>query len=149
MADLNTVTITGNLTRDPELRALPSGTSVCEMGVACNGRKKQGEEWVEVAHFFDVSVFGNQGNNCAQYLSKGKKVGVTGRLQYSSWEDKNGGGKRSKVSIVAHDVTFLTPKGESTEGPRNYAPQSDAPADTSGFGGAAASGQDDDQDIPF
>ncbi len=108
MANINRVTITGNLTRDPELRALPSGTAVCELGVAVNHRRKdQSDQWVDEPNYFNVVVFGAQGQNCAQYLSKGRPVAVDGRLRWSSWEDKNGGGKRSKVEIIANVVQFL------------------------------------------
>ena len=108
MANINRVTITGNLTRDPELRSLPSGTAVCELGVAVNHRRKdQSDQWVEEPNYFNVVVFGAQGQNCAQYLSKGRPVAVDGRLRWSSWEDKNGGGKRSKVEIVGERVQFL------------------------------------------
>ena len=103
MANINRVTITGNLTRDPDLRSLPSGMAVCELGVAVNHRRKDNatDQWIEEPNFFNVVVFGAQGENCAQYLSKGRPVAVDGRLRWSSWEDKNGGGKRSKVEIVA------------------------------------------------
>ena len=76
MANINRVTITGNLTRDPELRALPSGTAVCELGVAVNHRRKdQSDQWVDEPNYFNVVVFGAQGQNCAQYLSKGRPGG--------------------------------------------------------------------------
>ena len=118
MANINRVTITGNLTRDPELRALPSGTEVCQLGVAVNGRRKnpQTGQWEEEPNFFDVTVFGAQGQNCAQYLSKGRPVAIDGRLRWSSWEDKNGGGKRSKVDIVAQTVQFLGGRDDAPGG---------------------------------
>ena len=114
MANINRVTITGNLTRDPELRALPSGMSVCELGVAVNHRRKDNatDQWIEEPNYFNVVVFGAQGDNCATYLSKGRPVAVDGRLRWSSWEDKNGGGKRSKVEIVANVVQFLGSRGD-------------------------------------
>ncbi|MCB0875667.1 MAG: single-stranded DNA-binding protein [Solirubrobacterales bacterium] len=157
MANINRVTITGNLTRDPELRALPSGTEVCQLGVAVNGRRKnpQTGQWEEEPNFFDVTVFGAQGQNCAQYLSKGRPVAIDGRLRWSSWEDKNGGGKRSKVDIVAQTVQFLGGRDDAPGGGGGQGGQaftgSDVPADTSDFGdpvGAPAGGGADD-DIPF
>lgn len=157
MANINRVTITGNLTRDPELRALPSGTEVCQLGVAVNGRRKnpQTGQWEEEPNFFDVTVFGAQGQNCAQYLSKGRPVAIDGRLRWSSWEDKNGGGKRSKVDIVAQTVQFLGGRDDAPAGGGGQGGQaftgSDVPADTSDFGdpvGAPAGGGADD-DIPF
>ena len=119
MANINRVTITGNLTRDPELRSLPSGMSVCELGVAVNHRRKDNStgQWIEEPNYFNVVVFGSQGDNCAQYLSKGRPVAVDGRLRWSSWEDKNGGGKRSKVEIVAQTVQFLGSRGDGPGGP--------------------------------
>ncbi len=154
MANINRVTITGNLTRDPELQALPSGTEVCRLGVAVNGRRKnqQTGQWEEEPNFFDVTVFGAQGQNCAQYLSKGRPVAIDGRLRWSSWEDKNGGGKRSKVDIVAQTVQFLGSRGDNPGGGgQPYAPQSDVPADTSDFSNPApvSAGTGSEDDIPF
>ena len=165
VANINRVIITGNLTRDPELRALPSGTPVCELGVAVNHRRKdQSGTWVEEPNYFNVVVFGAQGENCANYLFKGRPVAVDGRLRWSSWEDKNGGGKRSKVEIVADTVQFLGSRddqgggggnqgnqGQSNQG-GGFAPSSDVPADTSDFGdpaGVGSGGGNSDDDIPF
>ena len=158
MANINRVTITGNLTRDPELRSLPSGMSVCELGVAVNHRRKDNatDQWIDEPNYFNVVVFGSQGDNCAQYLSKGRPVAVDGRLRWSSWEDKNGGGKRSKVEIVAQTVQFLGSRGDSPQGGgpggnQGYTPQSDVPADTSDFSNPApvAAGGGTEDDIPF
>jgi single-strand DNA-binding protein len=165
MANINRVIITGNLTRDPDLRSLPSGTAVCELGVAVNHRRKDQatDQWVEEPNFFNVVVFGAQGENCAQYLSKGRPVAIDGRLRWSSWEDKNGGGKRSKVEIVAQTVQFLGGRGEggqgggqaqqADQGNQGFAASSDVPADTSDFadpvGAPAGGGSSQDDDIPF
>ena len=82
MADLNTVTITGNLTRDPELRTVgANGTSVCDLRVAVNGREKQGDQWVDRANYFDVTIWGRQGENAHTYLEKGRPVAIDGRLK--------------------------------------------------------------------
>ena len=163
MANINRVIITGNLTRDPDLRALPSGTPVCELGVAVNHRRKdQSGTWVEEPNYFNVVVFGAQGENCANYLFKGRPVAVDGRLRWSSWEDKNGGGKRSKVEIIADTVQFLGARDDQGGGGGNrgggnqgggFAPGSDVPADTSDFGDPAGVGSggggNSDDDIPF
>lgn len=158
MANINRVTITGNLTRDPEMQALPSGTEVCRLGVAVNGRRKnqQTGQWEEEPNFFDVTVFGAQGQSCAQYLSKGRPVAIDGRLRWSSWEDRNTGERRSKVDIVAQTVQFLGSRGDGGGSPggggnQGYAPQSDVPADTSDFNNPApvTAGVGSEDDIPF
>jgi single-strand DNA-binding protein len=111
------VMLVGNLTRDPELRQTPAGTSVCQFGVAVGRRYKDGSgQWVDKASFFDVVVWGQQGENCAQYLSKGRQVAVDGRLEQRSY-DAQDGSKRSKVEIIAENVVFVggQPGGETRE----------------------------------
>jgi single-strand DNA-binding protein len=133
------VTLVGNLTRDPELRQTPSGTSVCQLGVAVNSSYKDSSgQWVEKPNFFDVVVWGVQGENCARYLSKGRQVAVDGRLDQRSWEAQDGT-KRSKVEIVADTVMFI---GGQTE-PREPAYR----GGTQPSGDVAA--QDDFRDIDF
>ncbi len=156
-SNVNVVVITGNLTRDPELRSTGGGTSVCELRVAVNSRRKDGQtgEWVDKPNYFDVTVFGAQGENCANYLSKGRPVAVEGRLDWREWEAKDGSGKRQKVSIVANSVQFLGSRDGSGGAPNagnggGFTPAADTPADTSDFEGAAASsGGGGDDDIPF
>ena len=149
--NVNRVVITGNLTRDPELRHTGGGTAVCELRVAVNSRRKDGQsgQWVDKPNYFDVVVFAGQGENCANYLSKGRPVAIEGRLDWSEWEAKDGSGKRQKVQIVANSVQFLGSRDGSGGGNGNggFTPSSDVPADSSDFAGAAASGNDDD--IPF
>jgi single-strand DNA-binding protein len=152
-SNVNVVVITGNLTRDPELRHTGGGTAVCELRVAVNSRRKEGQEWVDKPNYFDVTVWGAQGENCANYLSKGRPVAVEGRLDWREWEAKDGSGKRQAVSIVANSVQFLGSRdgsgGQSGgNGGGGFTPSSDVPADTSDFEGAAAGGGGDD-DIPF
>ncbi|HVC07284.1 MAG TPA: single-stranded DNA-binding protein [Solirubrobacterales bacterium] len=124
MQNINTVVITGNLTRDPELRSTPGGTSVCGLRVAVNARRKDGKsgEWVDKPNFFNVTVWGAQGEACAEHLAKGRPVAVEGRLD---WREHDGdSGHREYVQIVANTVQFLgsAPKngvagaGESEEG---------------------------------
>ena len=156
-SNVNVVVITGNLTRDPELRSTGGGTSVCELRVAVNSRRKDGStgEWVDKPNYFDVTVFGAQGENCANYLSKGRPVAVEGRLDWREWEAKDGSGKRQKVSIIANSVQFLGSRDGSGGGQNGgngggFSPSSDVPADTSDFEGAAApAGGGGDDDIPF
>ena len=148
--NINRVVLTGNLTRDPELRSTPSGTSVCGLRVACNTRRKDASgQWVDKPNFFDVTVWGAQGENCAQYLSKGRPVAIDGRLEWREWEAKDGSGKRQSVEIVADSVQFLGgPQGGEENGSR-FTPQSDVPADTADFQPAPAGGGSADDDIPF
>jgi single-strand DNA-binding protein len=163
MASINRVVLVGNLTRDPEQRSLPSGSNVTELGIAVNHRYKnrQTDQWVEEPNYFNIVVFGPQGDACFQYLSKGRPVAVDGRLRFSSWDDKNGGGKRSKVDVVADTVQFLGSRGddsgqananrEANQG-QNFAAPSDVPAaDTSDFDEPAGvgAGTRSDDDIPF
>jgi single-strand DNA-binding protein len=120
-SNVNVVVITGNLTRDPELRSTGGGTSVCEMRVAVNSRRRNGQtgEWEDKPNFFDVTVFGAQADNCATYLHRGRPVAVEGRLDWREWEAKEGGGKRQAVQIIGNTVQFLgtrdgggAPKGD-------------------------------------
>ena len=146
--NINVVVITGNLTRDPELRSTQGGTSVCKLRVAVNSRRRdQSGEWVDKPNFFDVTVFGAQGENCANYLSKGRPVAVEGRLDWSEWDATDGSGKRSKVEIVANSVQFLGSRDGGGSG-NGLQAQSDVPADTSDFQEAGVGGGKDD-DIPF
>ena len=105
--NINRVVLTGNLTTDPELRNLPSGMSVCKLRVACNTRRKGASgEWEDKPNYFDVTVWGAQGENCARYLSKGRPVAIDGRLDWREWQDKEGN-KRESVEIIADSVQFL------------------------------------------
>jgi len=147
-SNVNVVVITGNLTRDPELRSTPGGTSVCKLRVAVNSRRKEGDNWVDKPNYFDVTVWGAQGENCANYLSKGRPVAVEGRLDWREWEKD--GVKRQSVEIIANSVQFLGSRDGGGEGGQGggFTPSSDVPADSSDFAGAATGGGGDD-DIPF
>lgn len=144
MRDIARVTIVGRLTRDPELRQLPSGTSLCKLGVAVNSSIKDSSgQWVEKANFFDVTVWGPQGENCAKYLAKGRQVAVDGRLNYDAWEAQDGS-KRSKVDIIADTVMFLGGQGDG-------AGQSGESGGgrSANRGPSSGSGDDDFRDIDF
>jgi single-strand DNA-binding protein len=108
MASFNKVFLMGNLTRDPQLKYLPSQTAVAEFGIACNRKFKgtNGEDREEVT-FVDVTAFGKTGETINQYLTKGKPIFIEGRLKYDQWEDKNGGGKRSKLTVVVDNFQFI------------------------------------------
>ena len=153
--NLNRVVITGNLTRDPELRNTSSGMPVCSLRIAVNTRRKQGDEWVEKPNYFDVTVWGKQGENCATYLEKGRPIGVDGRLEWREFDDREGN-KRQAVEIIADTVQFLGGREGGGGGAGNgsrFTPQSDVPADTGDFAPAPASGSAGggaaDDDIPF
>ena len=150
-SNINRVIITGNLTRDPEVRSLPSGTSVCKLRVAVNSRRKDSAsgEWVDKPNYFDVTVWGAQGENCATYLAKGRPVAIDGRLDWREWEAKDGGGKRQSVEIIAESVQFLGSRDGSGGGGNGFANQSDVPADTSDFQQPQAAGVGAADDIPF
>lgn len=162
--NMNVVCLTGNLTREPELRNLPSGTSVCELGLAVNEsyKDKASGEWKERANYFTITVWGGQGEACAQYLSKGRPVAVTGSLRYESWTN-NDGDKRSAVKVVAFPggVQFLNARsgdggggGGGNDGQGSFSPEPEVPADTADLSGGAApatahAGAGSDDDIPF
>ena len=146
--NINRVILTGNLTRDPELRNTPSGTSVCSLRVAVNTRRKDASgNWTDKPNYFDVTVWGAQGENCAQYLSKGRPVAVDGRLEWREWQDQQGN-KRQSVDIIADSVQFLGSREGGENGGR-FTPQSDVPADTGDFETAPAAAGASDDDIPF
>jgi single-strand DNA-binding protein len=142
--DINRVTIVGRLTRDPELQYLQSGTAVLRLGVAVNGRQKDASgNWIDKPNFFDVKVFGGQAETLNNHLAKGRRVGVDGRLDWSSWEAPDGT-KRSKVEIVAQSVQFLDSRGDAEAGgERQFVPAGATAAADADFAGGA------DDDIPF
>ena len=154
--NINRVVLTGNLTRDPELRSTASGMSVCSLRVACNTRRKgPSGDWEDKPNYFDVTVWGAQGENCARYLSKGRPVAIDGRLEWREWEDQNGN-KRQNVEIIAESVQFLGSRDDAGTGGggNGFTARSDVPADTRDFepagtpSGSSSSSAGDD-DIPF
>jgi single-strand DNA-binding protein len=153
--NINRVVLTGNLTRDPELRSLPSGMSVCSMRIASNTRRKgAGGEWEDKPNFFDVTVWGAQGENCARFLSKGRPVALDGRLEWREWQDKDGNNRQS-VEIIADSVQFLGGRDDGQGGGGNggFTPRSDVPVNQSDFQPVAAPAGNGssaaDDDIPF
>ncbi len=149
MANINRVVLVGNLTRDPELRHTPSGMAVCSLRVAVNTRRKDNAtgQWTEKPNYFDVTVWGAQGESCAQYLAKGRPVGIDGRLEWREWEAQDGS-KRQAVEIIADTVQFLGGRGEGElggggGGGNQFVPAGAASGADADFGGAA------DDDIPF
>jgi single-strand DNA-binding protein len=154
--NINRVVMTGNLTADPELRSLPSGMSVCSLRIACNTRRKDGAsgEWVDKPNYFNVTVWGAQGENAARYLSKGRPVAIDGRLEWREWEAQDGT-KRQATDIIADSVQFLGSREDAAGGGGyvgNGASQgSDVPVHEGDFQPAAATpaGGSGDDDIPF
>lgn len=129
---INQVAISGNLTRDPELRRTQSGMAILSFGVAVNDRRKNSQgEWEDYANFIDCTVFGGYAEHLADHLSKGAKVAVSGKLRWSQWE--RDGQKRSKVEVVADSVEYMTnhqePQGQHHAPQQQYqAPQQPAPS---------------------
>ena len=135
-SNVNRVVLTGNLTADPDLRSLPSGTTVCNLRVASHTLRKDGTsgDWIEKPNYFDIVVWGAQGENCARYLTRGRGVAIDGRLEWREWEADDGV-KRQAIEIVADTVQFLA-------GP-------DATPATDGAPQAPAVTELADDDIPF
>ena len=142
MQNINSVVITGNLTRDPELRHTENDTAVCELRVAVNSRRKKGEEWVDKPNYFNVTAFGGRAESAAKYLSKGKPVAVQGRLDWQEWEAGDGSGKRQGVKIIAENIQFLGSKPKDEE-----ASATDSQDEDRQLAGVGAGSGDDD--IPF
>ena len=170
MSSFNKVILMGNLTRDPELRFTPSNMAICKFGLAVNRRFKDGQtgEWKEEPTFVDVTIFGARAEPFARYHSKGKPAFIEGSLRLDTWEDKNGGGKRSKLYVVADSWEFVggargegqgsyggtqsaRPDGARQDSGRSDGGRSDA-AGAEAEGSAAAAGEAEYQandDVPF
>jgi len=115
MASYNRVILVGNLTRDPELKWLQSGTAVCELGLAINERTKRGDSWEETVLFVDVTLWAKTAEVAAEYLHKGSPVLIEGRLKLDTWEKD--GQKRSKLRVVGERMQMLGTKGERRDAP--------------------------------
>ena len=140
-ANINRVVLVGNLTRDPELRHTPGGTPVCSLRIAVNSRRRdESGNWVDKPNYFSISVFGNQAESCAQYLSKGRPVAIDGRLDWREWQTQDGQ-KREAVEIVAESVQFLGSRGDGG-GENQFVPAGATSGADADFSGA-------DDDIPF
>ena len=156
--DINRVILTGRLTKDPELRTFPdSNNSVCNLRVAVNGRRKnaQTNQWEDQANFFDVTVWGQQGENCSRFLSKGRQIAVDGRLRHRQWTNEQGQ-NRSAVDIIADSVQFLGGRDDAAGGANGngfssnvQVAESDVPIDTGDFETAPAAAGTAEDDIPF
>ena len=138
---INKAMISGNLTRDPELREAQGGLQVLSFGVAVNDRRRNPEtqQWEVVANFVECAMFGNRAASVARYLAKGSKVAIEGKLRWSQWEAKDGS-KRSKLEVVVDELEFLSPKA-------GVAQPDDATA--AAFGAMGAAPVLYDEDVPF
>ncbi len=159
---INRVILVGNLTRDPELRNLPSGMAVLSIRLAVNTRRKDGQsgEWMDEPNYFNVTIFGNRGEALSRFLSRGSRIGVDGRLRWREWQDKDGN-KRESIEIVADDIQMLDSRGDGAQGGGSGGGQASsygggrdrAPAPTPAAAPAPAAadpwGAGDDDDIPF
>ena len=121
---INKVMISGNLTRDAEKRTTPSGTSILNFGVAVNDRRRNANgEWEDYANFIDCTMFGRRADALEQYLVKGTKVAIEGKLHYSSWEDRNTGQRRSKLDVTVDEIELMSRNngGQAASSATNYA----------------------------
>lgn len=146
---VNSVTLAGNLTRDPQMRTTQGGMPILSMGIAVNDRRKnqQTGEWEDVPQFFDLTMFGKRAEAVSKYLSKGMKIAVQGKLHYSSWETQDGQ-KRSKVDVTVDELEFMSRNDGQQQGGYggNVSPQVAYAAQQA----QAASGYGDwDETIPF
>ena len=146
MADYNRVILLGNLTRDPEARYTQAGQSVCKFGLAVNRRYKAKDEQREETCFVDCVAWGKTAETIDRYLSKGRAILVEGRLQFSQWEDKNGGGKRSKLEVVVESFQFIGGRGSAGE---HDSLGLDEPDMSKGNANPPKGGADDFDGIPF
>lgn len=130
MASFNKVILVGNLTRDPEVRYIPSGTAVCELGLAVNRTwfDKQSNSRKEDTTFVDVTLWGRTAEIAGEYLAKGRSVLIEGRLQLDTWDDKETGKKRSKLKVVGEQMTMLGGRGDSNGGGGGGGSRGSAPA---------------------
>lgn len=146
---INRVNITGNLTRDPELRATAGGTQILAFGVAVNDRRKnpQTGAWEDVPNFVDCIVFGQRAEAVSRFISKGSKVAIEGKLRYSSWETKDGD-RRSKLEVIVDEIDFMSrANGQQVTSP---AAEAAKVADTPVYGAPRAPEPElYDADIPF
>jgi single-strand DNA-binding protein len=152
MRDIATATLSGNLTRDVELRELPPGAEVARLRVASTARRRNGEEWVDKANYFTVEVYGAQARACAQYLARGSRVVVDAELDWREWTDQQGA-KRETVTFKARQVLFEgSPRAttdDSDAARDNGSPSPVQPAVAAGAATAGSEGTASADDLPF
>lgn len=143
---INRVILSGNLTRDPEMRATTSGLQIVNFGIAVNDRRRNSQgEWEDVPNFIDCVMFGSRGEAVSRYLSKGSKISLEGKLHYSSWE--RDGQKRSKIEVVVDQIEFMSRSGQAQNNQSYAAP---APVPSTNLAPQTPPSEDMfDEDIPF
>lgn len=147
MASYNRVILVGNLTRDPELRYIPSGTAVSEIGLAVNDRVKKGDQWVDETTFVDITLWARTAEVANEYLSKGSSVLIEGRLKLDSWEKD--GQKRSKLRVVADKMQMLGGRGGGGGGSRSRSDSDPYSAPAEEYSPAGGPSPPEPDDIPF
>jgi len=147
MRDIATATLSGNLTRDVELRELPSGAEVARLRVATATRRRNGEEWVDKTNYFTVEVYGGQARACAEHLAKGSRVLVDAELDWREWTDQQQK-RREAVTFRARQIVFEGARGEAASGERDGAAPDprDSPVSAVGASGEDSASADD---LPF
>jgi single-strand DNA-binding protein len=160
MPSLNKVLLMGNLTRDPELRVTPKGTSICQFSLAINRQfKMESGETREEVIYVDVEAWGKQGETIAKYVTKGRPLYVEGRLRLDQWEDKNTKEKRSRMKVVLEQFQFLgdgrggggggAPGGSPEAGIDQTSPERHSPPPRGAGGAKPAATENLDEDVPF
>ena len=151
---INKVLVTGNLTRDPELRETPSGLQVLSFGVAVNDRRRnpQTQQWEDCANFVDCTMFGNRAASVSRFLGKGSKVAIEGKLRWSQWQAQDGG-KRSKLEVVVEELEFMTSRDGGQAAPAASWPAGMQPSTAQAYRALGAVPEADasayDEEIPF
>jgi len=147
MASFNRVVLVGNLTKDIELRHTKNNTAVTDISIAVNERVKKNDQWVDEAHFFDITLWGRLAEIAAEYLSKGSSVLIEGRLKHDRWEQD--GQKRSKVGIVGEKMQMLGSKGGGGGSGSSYSSQSSSGADSSSYQQPSQPSAPPQDEVPF
>lgn len=151
MANFNKVILLGNLTRDPELRVTPKGTSVCQFGMAVNRVYRSGDDTQEETTFVDLEAWGKQAEIISKYVSKGNPLFIEGRLKFDSWESKEGE-KRSKLKVIVENMQLMGSRGDNggQQGGGNHAPAArSTPSQAPSNSAPASSSGDIEEDVPF
>ena len=148
---INRVIISGNLTRDPELRNTAGGVSILGFGVAVNDRRRNAQtgEWEDYPNYVDCTIFGVRAESLSRILVKGMKVAIEGKLRWSQWEKKDTGEKRSKIEVIVDELEFMSNRNNNNNGDRNNAVAQTNTAANDTAPSVNANSSIYDEDIPF